>query len=71
MSGANLSLTKEQLEKLRPPFFTGNLTVNNTNGTTYLELDEDQVSPGFAVLLMYLMLVRGQSSSYMVGTSSC
>ena len=60
MAGNNISvegLTKEQLEKLRPPFFTGNLTVNNTNGTTYLELDEDQVSPGFAVLLMYLMLV--------------
>lgn len=33
------------------------LTGNATNGTRYIDVEEDRIAPGYAVLLMYIMLV--------------
>jgi hypothetical protein len=42
--------------KLPPHMHIINRT-NGTNGTQVLDVEEDTISPGFAILLMYLMLV--------------
>ncbi|KIY94105.1 RING finger protein [Monoraphidium neglectum] len=33
------------------------INVTNVNGTTYADVEEEAVSPGFAILLMYLLLL--------------
>jgi hypothetical protein len=34
------------------------LSGNATNGTRFIDVEEDRIAPGYAVLLMYIMLVR-------------
>jgi hypothetical protein len=36
------------------------LTGNATNGTRFIDVEEDRIAPGYAVLLMYIMLVSAQ-----------
>jgi hypothetical protein len=36
------------------------LTGNITNGTRFIDVEEDRIAPGYAVLLMYIMLVSAR-----------
>jgi hypothetical protein len=36
------------------------LTGNVTNGTRFIDVEEDRIAPGYAVLLMYIMLVSAR-----------
>jgi hypothetical protein len=39
------------------------LTGNATNGTRFIDVEEDRIAPGYAVLLMYIMLVSARQEA--------